>query len=1554
MSFQTAECNEKKIEEYISAADSSLEIQATETDGCYNAVEMQIPAGHDVSHFSTDTENKENNEKASAADDQPEMDLHTTPGEIPHEKSEMEGQSQVGQVVSEVTVDSNVHKDLMTSSCEQKQCDEEVTAQGVNVPEVQANMETTAVSEDMPHPAAQQHNHLTVREITEHSSTLSDDTQKFPFSELKTVENHREVSAGAAAVQWDVEAKCGSIERADSALEESRQMINEVEADQSVSNDERRREGAESIVFVCGQADHTDVVIQEPEEQINQPEVKLRENEIVYEPISSPESNHEDIEVPTAPEMHHAISVLDIQTQQMEEGTSSLFISEDKQAAYSQLEHDFYASHNQALVTVEVPTVSVENAEVPAQLEQTNVAVDVNQAVVNQSDAIGAADGRAEDAAEKSEKNGFPESVGAAVFPEQMQTEAEVQEPADITATTTAGAAPESMTDGVSEEYVILEPVQGSEIHFDIVTQAATESGLSEEVSPGTALAEAAVNQTVLNGSQEIATEVHPTDEVKEATSIKSGELLDHETGIDTLSTPQSYDQPPSSDMMETDNADLNVDCNVVVENAEDNLNLQDVQILEDMMIVEIGREVVVSEEADEKDSDITIIEEPKEIPHPCAAEKTDEKVVDKSENGTALEQNSAAEKTEVVEKVQEVEKPKKQEMNTQARTKARLAALAEQKAAAAKRTANRQQLNLLALCQEIAEDIATDSMLLKRIEEEKQAAAAAAAITAAGEASKKDHQQASTQAADTANVETVTPPEEGPASAAPEEETPSAKPSTADSAAEVKSPAEPQKRRFFVSQITVPLKAHEKKKLTRYQRLRQVELQREKMSWARVKKLKSDQANQMFSDIDWKAPFSDASMFSVTTATAPAAVPSKEPLTSSTNSKPAPPKAEAPKAEALKAESTKPEVPKTEPAKTEPAKTEASKTKSPKGKPAKSEESKPEPPNAENRRSTRQSKAQAAKAAAAPPEPAPKVTRAAAKRTLPAVPPPMPNGLNAQKSKGVIEYKPYRPRPKYSPDDFELDDDPLPPGPAKNLHARLTQQTRPNLQPGTAAQSRPTLPSQSTAPPQRTTQAAVRAPNTLSGQKKPLASSQPLMKPPQAKPAAAAPLQTKITTMTTASSKPASPANAPIKPIVSSAAQSKTSPVPGQAKPAASASPQSQTGAPSVAPPKQSATPAAKPAAAAAAATSSSETKPAAQNPSVASVSQEPSSPPLQEDGKCKTPANPLSSAATSSPPSDVTSAVSDTQQSEEKPAVSLADSSTENKTETVKVEQALEKRCQDRATELQEGETPLSDACLQKEIKKLKEADKDGTQTIIDAGQKHFGAVACSVCGMLYSAANPEDESQHLLFHNQFISAVKYVGWKKERILGEYPDGKIILVLPDDPKYALKKVEEIREMVDNDLGFQQVETKCPSQTKTFLFISNDKKVAGCLIAEHIQEGYRVIEEPMPEGSEGEKVMFERQRAWCCSTTPEPAICGISRIWVVNMMRRQGIASRMLECLRNNFIYGSYLSKDEIAFSDPTPDGKLFATKYFGTSQFLVYNFVSGTHPPQPKTGKV
>uniref|UniRef100_A0A8C4NAC6 N-acetyltransferase ESCO2 n=1 Tax=Eptatretus burgeri TaxID=7764 RepID=A0A8C4NAC6_EPTBU len=245
----------------------------------------------------------------------------------------------------------------------------------------------------------------------------------------------------------------------------------------------------------------------------------------------------------------------------------------------------------------------------------------------------------------------------------------------------------------------------------------------------------------------------------------------------------------------------------------------------------------------------------------------------------------------------------------------------------------------------------------------------------------------------------------------------------------------------------------------------------------------------------------------------------------------------------------------------------------------------------------------------------------------------------------------------------------------------------------------------------------------------------------------------------------------------------------------------------------------------------------------------------------------------------------------------------------------------------------------------------EKEGgeeSQLIIDAGQKRFGAVMCGTCGMVYTAASPEDEAQHLLYHQHFVGAVKFGGWKKERVVGSYPDGKIVLVLPGDPKYTLKKVEEVREFVDNDLGFQKAVHCSTSHTKTFLFVTNDKKVSGCLIAEHINKGYRVLSESpvlSPEKqsqTSAAELQIERQRAWCCATEPEPAVCGISRIWVFSLLRRNGIATRLMDCLRRNFTYGTYLTKEEVAFSDPTPDGKLFATKYCNTPNFLVYNFLN------------
>ncbi|KAJ0061286.1 hypothetical protein NL108_014812, partial [Boleophthalmus pectinirostris] len=207
------------------------------------------------------------------------------------------------------------------------------------------------------------------------------------------------------------------------------------------------------------------------------------------------------------------------------------------------------------------------------------------------------------------------------------------------------------------------------------------------------------------------------------------------------------------------------------------------------------------------------------------------------------------------------------------------------------------------------------------------------------------------------------------------------------------------------------------------------------------------------------------------------------------------------------------------------------------------------------------------------------------------------------------------------------------------------------------------------------------------------------------------------------------------------------------------------------------------------------------------------------------------------------------------------------------------------------------LQSIAVTKERALRKRKDKqDEDQLIIDAGQKQFGATSCSSCGMVYSADNPEDNFQHTQFHQRFLDAIRYVGWKKERVVAEFWDGKIILVMPDDPKYAVKKAEEVRQVADNELGFQQVSLSRPAQAKTYLFINSEKMVVGCLVAEPIRQAFRVLEQPDQEKDMTKDDFMERHRAWCCSTVPEQALCGISRIWVFSLARRQGIATRMLD----------------------------------------------------------
>ncbi|KYN40575.1 N-acetyltransferase ESCO1 [Trachymyrmex septentrionalis] len=175
------------------------------------------------------------------------------------------------------------------------------------------------------------------------------------------------------------------------------------------------------------------------------------------------------------------------------------------------------------------------------------------------------------------------------------------------------------------------------------------------------------------------------------------------------------------------------------------------------------------------------------------------------------------------------------------------------------------------------------------------------------------------------------------------------------------------------------------------------------------------------------------------------------------------------------------------------------------------------------------------------------------------------------------------------------------------------------------------------------------------------------------------------------------------------------------------------------------------------------------------------------------------------------------------------------------------------------------------------------------LDAGQKRFGATQCPECNVVYQMGDAEDENAHLNYHNS-VRTLKFHGWKNERVILEDPftSSRIILIEPHDPKQHWKKVLEILDVVDRDLGLADMN------------ISN----------------------------------YQNKKA-----KSTPTKCGINVVWTAMSHRKRGIATKLVDTLRAKFFYGYVMSLDDIAFSIPTPSGKIFAEKYTRTKNFKVYN---------------
>ncbi|KAK6335346.1 hypothetical protein TWF696_002126 [Orbilia brochopaga] len=112
----------------------------------------------------------------------------------------------------------------------------------------------------------------------------------------------------------------------------------------------------------------------------------------------------------------------------------------------------------------------------------------------------------------------------------------------------------------------------------------------------------------------------------------------------------------------------------------------------------------------------------------------------------------------------------------------------------------------------------------------------------------------------------------------------------------------------------------------------------------------------------------------------------------------------------------------------------------------------------------------------------------------------------------------------------------------------------------------------------------------------------------------------------------------------------------------------------------------------------------------------------------------------------------------------------------------------------------------------------------------------------------------------------------------------------------------------------------------KIYLYLEGTKCVGLCL-AESIREAQWA--KPQSEGDDNGGIGISCSLN--ISEVKEPALLGISRIWTSPKHRRRGIASQLVDCATENFVYGMKMQTDKVAFSQPTDSGAWLALRWVG-----------------------
>jgi len=220
-----------------------------------------------------------------------------------------------------------------------------------------------------------------------------------------------------------------------------------------------------------------------------------------------------------------------------------------------------------------------------------------------------------------------------------------------------------------------------------------------------------------------------------------------------------------------------------------------------------------------------------------------------------------------------------------------------------------------------------------------------------------------------------------------------------------------------------------------------------------------------------------------------------------------------------------------------------------------------------------------------------------------------------------------------------------------------------------------------------------------------------------------------------------------------------------------------------------------------------------------------------------------------------------------------------------------------------------------------------------ILDFGQSVFGPKRCKECGMVYNASLVADKDNHRIYHAKAVEATlfpKQLPRSEVQVVeSSLRTGHRIISINSSLSSRSRFYQKFiayRQFIDEDLGSNVDYTSLKPGQKAFIFLNKNEVACGFILCSLMQNDNNSIRKIQT----GEII------------TSRGFFVGVQVIWTYAPYRRKGIANQLLEIMRNKMIDDHYVSIDELAFSDTTEEGNLFATRYCQTDNYNVYQFRS------------